>query len=237
MAKEIDTIELKGNQYAKVKDRVKAFHEDYDNGRIITEPQLEGDLVMFKAQVWPDMENRDRSFTGHSIGKYTGKKKFEKLETVAVGRALAFAGLLADGEIATYDEMTDKDEIKGSDAVDKEEIFKKLEAAESMEELKKEYNSLEQSERTNSDVIKKVTELKKDFKVDPVSESVSNLDSVTDKIESNLKENDVKTIKDVLEVDETFLTDIDGIGSKTAEKIKQEAEDVLDKQQMENESN
>ena len=32
-------------------------------------------------------------------------KSFEKLESIAVGRALAFAGFSADGEIASFEEM------------------------------------------------------------------------------------------------------------------------------------
>jgi hypothetical protein len=39
------------------------------------------------------------------MGKVSGEKALEKLESIAVGRALAFAGYLASGEIATAEEM------------------------------------------------------------------------------------------------------------------------------------
>ena len=35
------------------------------------------------------------------------QKQFEKQETIAVGRALAFAGYLASGDIATAEEMAE----------------------------------------------------------------------------------------------------------------------------------
>jgi len=38
---------------------------------------------------------------------YKSNKDFEKQETIAVGRALAFAGFLSDGEVASYEEMED----------------------------------------------------------------------------------------------------------------------------------
>ena len=53
------------------------------------------------------------TFTGHSFGKVDKVKAFEKLEIVA-GRALAFAGFLADGEIASYEEMEDYETAKQS---------------------------------------------------------------------------------------------------------------------------
>lgn len=104
MTKKIKTISLKGKAYAQVKDRVTAFHEDNKNGQLHTSYEFKEGFTIFKATVTPDIEQA-RSFTGHAFGKIGSDKAFEKLETVAVGRALALAGYLADGEIASFDEM------------------------------------------------------------------------------------------------------------------------------------
>ena len=106
----MQTIKLQGKDYSPVKERVKAFHNEYSNGKIITEwgTAFEGEnnaIIYFKANVTPDVKNSDRSFTGHSLGKIANEKAFEKLETIAVGRALANAGFLSDGDIASADEM------------------------------------------------------------------------------------------------------------------------------------
>lgn len=99
------TINLKGKAYAPVSARVEQFHKDYSGGSITTETTFTEGYVVVKATVTFD----DRTFTGHSYGTVKGEKAFEKLETTAVGRALAFAGYLAGGEIASYDEMEEFD--------------------------------------------------------------------------------------------------------------------------------
>lgn len=91
--------------YAKVSERLREFHKKNQNGNIETSYSLTESMVCFKAKVIPDIENPARFFTGHSLGRTADEKAFEKLETIAVGRALAFLGLLADGEIASADEM------------------------------------------------------------------------------------------------------------------------------------
>ena len=99
----IPTINLQGSKYAKVKDRIKAFHESGKGGSISTSCRefLKG--VLFSAIV----DHNDKTYPGHAYGSVSTPKALEKLETIAVGRALAFAGFLADGEIATYEEMED----------------------------------------------------------------------------------------------------------------------------------
>ena len=104
----MNTIPLQGKQYAPVKERVKAFHEDNANGAIVTNWFTAFDeekILCFKATVIPNVENEDRFFTGHAMGGLKQVKSFEKLESIAVGRALANAGYLSDGEIASADEM------------------------------------------------------------------------------------------------------------------------------------
>lgn len=102
----IKTINLKGNQYAPVDERIKEFHKNNPNCSIRTETVLQGDkIIEAKATVIPDVTNLEQYFTGSALGILGKEKALEKLETVAVGRALAFAGLLADGSIASVEEM------------------------------------------------------------------------------------------------------------------------------------
>ena len=105
------TINLKGKEYAPVSARVEQFHKDHEKGSIetgceMTELQLgekKVQVAKFKATVSYDKG----TFNGHAFGSLTSEKAFEKLESVAVGRALAFAGYLAGGEIASYEEIRD----------------------------------------------------------------------------------------------------------------------------------
>lgn len=102
------TTAIKGGvQYAKVADRLLALHEDSAKCTITTDVRIEvgkSSWVFVKAQV----ANERGDFTAHAAGLFSGKDKFvEKLETVAVGRALAFAGYMASGEIASFEEMSE----------------------------------------------------------------------------------------------------------------------------------
>jgi len=109
--KKVETIKVSGGaEYARVTARLKKFHELYKNGSIETEYNLTEAMICFKTKITPNTEQTNRFFTGHSLGKIAGVKAFEKLETVSVGRALAFLGLLADGDIASYEEMQEYEE-------------------------------------------------------------------------------------------------------------------------------
>jgi len=103
--KKLKTIKLQGRDYVQVQERVLAFHEEYKNGRIITIPTFNNNTVYFKATITPDLEKPDRKFTGHSFGELGKEKALEKLETVSVGRALAFMGIGIVEGIASADEM------------------------------------------------------------------------------------------------------------------------------------
>lgn len=109
----LNTIKVSGGgDYAKVSERLKEFHKTYKNGKIETSYNLTEAMICFKTIITPDIEQPERFFTGHSLGKVAGVKAFEKLETISVGRALAFLGLLADGEIASADEMEEYEKDK-----------------------------------------------------------------------------------------------------------------------------
>lgn len=99
--KSLKTIDLKGKKYSPVSARVEQFHKDHEKGTINTAYEFKDGYCIFKATV----SFNERTFNGHAFGKVSTEKSFEKLESVSVGRALAFAGYLAGGEIASYDEM------------------------------------------------------------------------------------------------------------------------------------
>lgn len=124
-------IKIKGKDYVQVKDRVLFFNEEYTNGRITTElVSNEGDEVVVKATVTPDVKNPERYFTGYSQanktqGMINKTAALENCETSAIGRALASMGIgILDG-LASADEMykagLTKDEVleKGLDTMEK----------------------------------------------------------------------------------------------------------------------
>lgn len=101
----LPTIKLQGKEYVQVKDRVLFFNEMYPTGKIETKNQLIGQNFMVMAKVTPDVTILERFFTGHSYGQANNEKAFEKLETVAVGRALAFMGIGVIEGVASAEEM------------------------------------------------------------------------------------------------------------------------------------
>jgi hypothetical protein len=103
--RKLKTINLKGKEYVQVQERVKVFNEEYPHGKIETSAKLEGNTVIFKATVTPDTEKPERKFNGHSFGELGKEKALEKLETVSIGRALAFMGIGIVEGIASADEM------------------------------------------------------------------------------------------------------------------------------------
>lgn len=124
-------IKIKGKDYVQVKDRVLFFNEEYTNGRITTELiSNEGDEVVVKATVTPDVKNPERYFTGYSQanktqGMINKTAALENCETSAIGRALASMGIgILDG-LASADEMykagLTKDEVleKGLENMEK----------------------------------------------------------------------------------------------------------------------
>lgn len=94
-------------EYAKVNDRLLEFRTDCPHGSIVTSFQLVTDRIIFKAHIVKDRgDATSAEATGHATGKDDGTEKvFEKLETIATGRALAILGYGAKGEIASSEEM------------------------------------------------------------------------------------------------------------------------------------
>lgn len=136
--KKTQTIDLKGKAYATVPARIKEFREANPNGLIETKPEILENEIMFTARILKDKSNPSSGeATGHAIGKKQGDKAFEKLETIAVGRALALLGYMASGDIASSEEMEEFNEYKKRQ---KEEnimlAIETLESCKSLEELK-----------------------------------------------------------------------------------------------------
>jgi len=90
--------------YVWVDTRIDKAHEKHDkNLSIITEFDIKDKTVIFTAKVY--IKDSDQTFTWHSFGEVWKEKAFEKLETVAVWRALAFAGFETRSGIASREEM------------------------------------------------------------------------------------------------------------------------------------
>ena len=105
--KKLPTINLKGKDYVQVKDRILFFNETFPNGSIVTEELLEQATgrVRFKAIITPNCDKPSRVFVGRSAGFIEDEKAYEKLETIAVGRCLAFMGVGVLESVASADEI------------------------------------------------------------------------------------------------------------------------------------
>lgn len=94
-------------EYAPVNERLKAFRRIFPLDHIITEYELDNDYVDFKATILVDKEI---IATGHARANV---KDFERCETKAIGRALAFAGFNKSNEIASAEEIKEhQEEVK-----------------------------------------------------------------------------------------------------------------------------
>ena len=179
MAGRIKTVKIGGGiDYAKVADRIKIFWEENPNGKIDTEREdISDNKVRFIARIWRDSKViLDLATVGTDINivKLTanamasadaakkGDKENEKLETVAVGRALAMLGYLASGEVASREEMEQFEAYKADlfqDEVDN--TIKEMKKAKTIDELRKLYVSLDTELRTNQKILNIKDELKK----------------------------------------------------------------------------
>lgn len=88
--------------YVSVSTRVEQFHAKFPKWSMDTSFEINWNIVIFKTKVsmWDD-----RTFTWHSFWTVWKEKAFEKLETVSVGRALAFAWFETTSGIASREEM------------------------------------------------------------------------------------------------------------------------------------
>jgi len=94
--------------YVPVHTRVQQFHDKYPLWSILTDFKVEDWTAILKAtiQTWDW-----RIFNWTSFWEIRKEKALEKLETVAVWRALAFAWFEIKSWIASQDEMEKFDEV------------------------------------------------------------------------------------------------------------------------------
>ena len=113
---QIKTMEIKGNDYALVNQRIKAFRMVYPDGIIDTQMvSNENGICIIKAQVGYYEEDYDGCVirwlgTGYAYEKedssFINKTSYiENCETSAVGRALGMAGFGIDVSVASAEEM------------------------------------------------------------------------------------------------------------------------------------
>lgn len=156
--------------YAKVVDRLNAFRSDYPRSKILTQSKIVDGTITFKAFVWKDKDELlevlkqgiDKEaiyYTADSEGtaqKEVNKseKNFEKLETIAVGRALALLGYAVSGEIASTEEMEEFEDYKAQKyQEDVDQVIELLNGAATIEDLRKVFISLERKIREEPTVI------------------------------------------------------------------------------------
>lgn len=121
--RKLDTIDLKGNAYAKVAERMRQFRSDWPRGKTETNHyEVDGGQTEFRCWIWKNKDDYvdvlkatgdlevargSADADGFARKKLTNDKDFEKLQTIATGRALAMLGYLSSGEIASFEEMED----------------------------------------------------------------------------------------------------------------------------------
>ncbi len=138
----VQTIKLKGNDYATVPQRLKEFREKNPRASITTKPTITDGVVVFEAHIKSDQSKADSpEATGHAYGKLTGEKAFEKLETVACGRALSLLGYLNNGQVASTEEMQEFEEYR------LEKYKTDIEQAQSVDELMAIFNQMNSEEK------------------------------------------------------------------------------------------
>ena len=107
--KEINTIDVKGKQYAEVPQRIKAFRKLFPNGSIETEiVTLDEKRVVMKCTIKD--ENGKVLATAHAYenegSSFINKTSFiENCCTSCTGRALGYLGIGIDTSVASYEEV------------------------------------------------------------------------------------------------------------------------------------
>lgn len=109
---QMPSIKLQGKEYKQVKDRIVAFRSVFPLGRITTNYVESENYVVFEAIV--SDENANILATGHARTLRNKDKCYERCESCALGRALAFLGFGTSESIASYEEMQEMEEGSGA---------------------------------------------------------------------------------------------------------------------------
>lgn len=177
-----------GADYAKVAERLKLFRTEWAKSKHESayEVDVDGSLV-FTVWLWKDKTDlidlmkagvtdkevlrSSADANGNAKGSVGGKEKdFEKLESVALGRALANLGYLASGEIASFEEMEEFEAFREKQRQEElQDAIKSLETAGSLDELKKRFVATKMMEVPEIVAAKdkRKSELSKAEKTDP----------------------------------------------------------------------
>lgn len=161
MSKRLSTIKVSGGDYAKVASRLKEFREENPRSKHESAYTVDDhDNVVFTVWLWRDKTDlldlmksgitdgeilRSSADANGTAKNNTSKKDkdFEKLESIALGRALANLGYLASGEIASLEEMQEFEKYQTEKiAAEKEAAIDKLSSAKTIEALKEAFMSL-----------------------------------------------------------------------------------------------
>lgn len=154
------SVKFGDKDYALVPERLKVFRETNPRADVATEPiyQADGSLI-FKATIIADLsDDTSARATGHakySVNELNKPKSFEKLETVATGRALAMLGYLNDGQVATTEEMEEFESYKvEAHAKALAEATRALRYAKTIKDLAKTWNTLPATVKAQLTIIK-----------------------------------------------------------------------------------
>ena len=109
--KEIKTVELKGKDYAEVKERVIAYRKLYTDGTIQTELTFTDNYVLATTSA-TDNEGRVLA-NGHARELLNKSFAVENAETSSIGRCLGFLGIGINTAIASKEDMDNVDSPSG----------------------------------------------------------------------------------------------------------------------------
>lgn len=107
----LKTTDIKGKDYVEVNERLKAFWQLCENGKIKTNIlSLENGMCIIQAEVYENKEDTEPRATGIAYEKegstFINKTSYiENCETSAVGRALGNAGIGIDTSVASAEEV------------------------------------------------------------------------------------------------------------------------------------
>lgn len=160
----IQTMDVKGKEYAMVNQRIKAFRMVYPMGVISTEiVELKDGVVTMKATV--GAASGMILGTGYAQEKesssYINKTSFiENCETSAVGRALGMCGFGIDTSVASYEEVANAIKNQGGKATKEQIAYIKAHCSqEELDRAIKRYGTLE--DMPESDAQKKIMSINK----------------------------------------------------------------------------
>ena len=147
----IQTINLKGKEYAEVKERVIAFRRVFPQGQIISKIDFSDNYAMCHVEVYD--ENGILLSTGHAREYLKREFAVEKAESSACGRAIGFLGLGINNSIASAEDMQ---------SIDSSDIFDEVTPVD-MEKLKKEFfivfEGKQQADILNGLMVKKLDDI------------------------------------------------------------------------------